>query len=330
MGERRQQGARLGNARSASSRRGAALSAERALTSRLGSVNTRGEDSSGRSKKILSGLAKSKNKWSGSQKAALREALEEMLAEAEDEEDTTAKSGGKGHLRAVELPKQRGSTIEVPVRGQYGARKEDGYDFPDVVALARGIVAKEAKATWLSVKGVPRTKKGAEKLAEFAATKNLPGITKIPYASMTRWIADDDKVMKKKGSRGVEGTPHCIAEWDVRGRRALTTPGSNPVLGQAETVLMHRLAEAAEANQPLPPENLPDILRSTAVQIGAVNQFGELYMREYTAQTPILESVPHPHLTWRQEEENHGVSKKLIAAKAPKPWHPRHRRIMTH
>ena len=31
---------------------------------------------------------------------------------------------------------------------------------PDVAALARGIVAKEAKATWLSVKGVPLTKNG--------------------------------------------------------------------------------------------------------------------------------------------------------------------------
>ena len=97
---------------------------------------------------------------------------------------------------------------------------------------------------------------------------------------MTRWIADDDKVIKKKGLRGVEGTPHYIVEWNVRGRRTLTAPGSNPVLGQAETVLMHRMAEAAEANQPLPPENLPDILRSTAVQIGAANQFGELYTEE--------------------------------------------------
>ena len=33
------------------------------------------------------------------------------------------------------------------------------------------------------------------------------------------------------------------------------------------------------------------------------------FMREYTAQIPFPESVPHPHLTWRQEEENHGVSK---------------------
>ena len=31
-------------------------------------------------------------------------------------------------------------------------------------------------------------------------------------------------------------------------------------------------------------------------------------LRKYTAQTPFPESVPHPHLTWRQEEENHGVS----------------------
>ena len=60
MGERRQQGAALGLARSASSRKGAALSAERALTSRLGFVNTRGEGSAGHSKKILSVLAKCK------------------------------------------------------------------------------------------------------------------------------------------------------------------------------------------------------------------------------------------------------------------------------
>ena len=53
-------------------------------------------------------------------------------------------------------------------------------------------------------------------------------------------------------------------------------------------------------------------------------------LRQYRAQIPFPESSPHPHLTWRQEEENHGVSEKLIAAKAPKPWHPRHRRIMTH
>ena len=42
---------------------------------------------------------------------------------------------------------------------------------------------------------------------------------------------------------------------------------------------------------------------------------GNHNLREYTAQIPILESGPHPHLTWRQEEESHGVSEKLIAAK---------------
>ena len=57
---------------------------------------------------------------------------------------------------------------------------------------------------------------------------------------------------------------------------------------------------------------------------------GHHNLREFTLQIPRTGSVPHPHLTWRQEEENHGVSKKLIAARAPTPWHPRHRRIMTH
>jgi len=37
-------------------------------------------------------------------------------------------------------------------------------------------------------------------------------------------------------------------------------------------------------------------------------------VRENTAQIPFPESSPHPHLTWRQEEENHGVSERLIAA----------------
>ena len=32
-------------------------------------------------------------------------------------------------------------------------------------------------------------------------------------------------------------------------------------------------------------------------------------VREFTLQIPRTGSVPHPHLTWRQEEENHGVSK---------------------
>ena len=37
-------------------------------------------------------------------------------------------------------------------------------------------------------------------------------------------------------------------------------------------------------------------------------------LRENTAQIPFPESSPHPHLTWRQEEENHEVSERLLAA----------------
>ena len=39
-------------------------------------------------------------------------------------------------------------------------------------------------------------------------------------------------------------------------------------------------------------------------------------VREYTAQIPFPESSPHLQLTWRQEEENHGVSERLLAAGA--------------
>ena len=54
--------------------------------------------------------------------------------------------------------------------------------------------------------------------------------------------------------------------------------------------------------------------RPTNRPAGTSNRSTDL--RECTAQVPFPESAPHSHLTWRQEEENHGVSERLITARS--------------
>ena len=62
-----------------------------------------------------------------------------------------------------------------------------------------------------------------------------------------------------------------VVEFDVRGRRNLKTPGSATVLGGAGTVLMHSIAEAHASANPIGIDELPELLRATAVRIGATD-----------------------------------------------------------
>ena len=69
----------------------------------------------------------------------------------------------------------------------------------------------------------------------------------------------------------MEGEPHWKIEFEVRGRTELSKPGPGTVLGAAETALMLEIANMAAKNMPYEEEELADMLRETAIQLGSVD-----------------------------------------------------------
>ena len=270
MGERRQAGARLGNARSASTRRGDALAAERELTSRLGTFESTTHDA--QTPAALHNLVQLST-LSHTQQAALRSLLDTIRRGP----SSTTAPGTKSkppHAKAASLPSKRGAKVKVDVRGQYAARRV--YQFADVVAAVRAVRVNKAKMQWWKNK-----ERYPTELAQLAAQSGAEGLVHIPYATLFDWNKDDELVMQAKGKRGVAGHAHAVVEFDVRGRRDLKKPGRSTVLGGgAETVLMHSIAEAHASANPIGIDELPELLRGTAVRIGATNQYGSEYNDE--------------------------------------------------
>ena len=89
---------------------------------------------------------------------------------------------------------------------------------------------------------------------------------------MNTWRQDDHKRRLALGfARGVEGEPHWKIEFEVRGRTELSKPGPGTVLGAAETALMLEIANMAAKNMPYEEEELADMLRETAIELGCVD-----------------------------------------------------------
>ena len=276
MGDRRQAGAALGRARSTSSNRGAALDAERELTSRLGTFESITHDA--RTPAALDSLVQLST-LSHTQQTALHSLLDTLrrtpLTTASDPKSTKPATT---KAKAASLPSKRGAKVQVDVRGRYAARRI--YQFAGVVAAVRALRASEAKMQWWKKK-----EQFVTELAQLAARSGAEGLVHIPYATLFDWNKDDELVMQAKGKRGVVGRAHAAVEFDVRGRRNLRTPGGAgdgraTVLGGAETVLMHSIAEAHASANPIGIDELPELLRSTAMRVGATNQYGSEYNEE--------------------------------------------------
>ena len=193
----------------------------------------------------LSGAAapkKRKRLAAAASAAAVETALHAAASDAPPPPDAAALGGSK-----------RGALLVVQPTAAYAARSD--YSFEDVVALARKLDAGELQPADLDL----RDESG----------KLIHG---IPRKTMNTWRQDDHKRRVAMGhARGVEGEPHWKIEFEVRGRTELSKSGPGTVLGAAETALMLEVANMAAKNMPYEEEELADMLRDTAIQLGSVD-----------------------------------------------------------
>jgi len=103
------------------------------------------------------------------------------------------------------------------------------------------------------------------------------------------WCKDDKVVMRARGQNGISGVPHWRAESEMRGRKELTRAGAPSLLGRtAENLLTSEIARRQRAAVPISKEDLPELLRTTAIQLKATNRItGRMYNEDTNVSTLV-------------------------------------------
>lgn len=104
-------------------------------------------------------------------------------------------------------------------------------------------------------------------------------------ASMSRWLTDDDEVMKGKGKRnGQKGKPHWEVELTLRRRKSLPKPGVERLLGAAEDYLVYDWASEALKANPYSDLDCQIMIRDTLATLGVSNPMTK---KRYSATGPL-------------------------------------------